>query len=127
MERNGPDTSTREPFSVVASDGHKSEPRITRITRMKTETSADDAFVFQLALVTEVHEQAEAKSRRLQVVMNLGTMFVRQFGDRLDFDDYRAEAEEVGVVVLFQGPPLVGEFKVGLRLEGDAPQFQFDL
>src|SRR5438132_3723953 len=79
------------------------------------------------ALVAEVNEQAKAKAGGFQVVMDLGTMLVGHLGDSLDLDDDLAEAEEVGVVVPFQGPPFVGEFKFGLWLEGDASQSQLDL
>ena len=77
-------------------------------------------------MVAEIDEKAEAEFSRLQVIVKLGTMFVSENGKGLDLHDDLLEADEIGLVSLLEGPPLVAEFQGDLRLVGDSLEPEFN-
>lgn len=48
--------------------------------------------------MTEINEKAEFKAGRLQVIHHLSTMFIGQFRNGLDFNNYLPETNEVRLV-----------------------------
>jgi hypothetical protein len=94
---------------------------------MKTERISGRCVRAPFAFVAEVDEETKPEARRFQVVVDLGTVLVGQFGDGLDLHDDFAKAEEIRVVMLFQGTAFVGELEFGLRLIRNVSHPQFDL
>src|SRR5437867_893599 len=63
-----------------------SKPRKTRKARKNTNRKlTDDAFVLQLGVMTEVHQEAELVSGGFQVIVNLSAVLVAELGHGLDF------------------------------------------
>ncbi len=74
----------------------------------------------------EVDEQAERQAGRLEVVLYLGAVLVRQFLHGLEFEDDLFLAHEVRLVPRSQRPALVVQGQRFLGHEGNALEFQLD-
>src|SRR5690606_19195938 len=99
------------------------EPRYTRRTRK----SENDALGLELRIMAEVHEQPEAVPGCTKIVVDLGTMFVRQGCDGLELNDDRPVAHEIRTVRLSERPALVSQAEPRLCYERNALVRQFVL
>lgn len=57
-----------------------------------------DSFNLQLRIMTEVHQQSQLEAGCFQVILNLRTMFVRQFSDCFQFEDDLIETNKIGPI-----------------------------
>ena len=59
-----------------------------------------NAFVLQFRVMAKVEQEAKLKAARFQVIENLSSMLVSEFGDGLQFDDYFVVADKIGEIFL---------------------------
>src|SRR5579864_8066941 len=76
---------------------------------------------------TEVDQESEFESGRLQIVVNLGTMPVRQFRDGFEFKNDLVKATKVRLVLLLEGLALVAQRQVDLWPKRNALCGEFQL
>jgi len=86
-----------------------------------------DALVFEFWESSEIHEKAQRVAGRVKVVEDLGTVLVGERGDGLDFQNDCLVADEVGDKAMTQNAVTIGERKLGLRLNRDFEELEFDL
>ena len=85
------------------------------------ERSANDPLLLDFAVCPEVHQETETIPGCLQVIVDLGPVFVSQLRDGLDLHDDFIETSEVGLIGLLERPTLVGQLEFRLGDEGYAP------
>jgi len=90
------------------------------------EQSPNDPFPFQFRVISEVDEKTKSKSSRLQIVVNLCSMFVSEFGDRFDLQNDPVEADKVRLVYLSQFVALVTQLQFLLSGEWDGLETEFE-
>ena len=74
----------------------------------------------------EVDEEPEAEAGRLQVVPDLGVVLTGQIAQGLQLDDDGLVTDEVGLVGLLQGTPLVADQEFPLGYERDSSLGELD-
>lgn len=95
-----------------------------RTSQIHLRMGPDQAFVFE-APGTEVDQQRLSEARGLEVVQDLSLLDARQPGQRLQFDDQRPEADEVGPMAHVQRNPTIQDREMDLPFVGDAADGQF--
>jgi hypothetical protein len=82
--------------------------------------------VLELAVSPETYQQPQAITRRFQVIVNGGTMFVGQLPYGFDLDNGFVKAMEVGPVGLLERPIFRRQLEFRLTTEWNATQFELD-
>src|SRR5882724_2483086 len=82
-----------------------------------TEWSNHNTLVLNQRIVTKIYQQPDPKTGRMKVVVQLSTMLVGKFGDRFDFHDHFAKAEQVRLINLPKRPALIFQCESWLTLE----------
>ena len=75
----------------------------------------------------EVDQQPKPIPGGLEVIVDLSTVLICQFRDRLQFDDDLAETNKVRHIALLQAPAFVAQLQARLGTERNLDQTQFDL
>src|SRR6266480_7347951 len=65
--------------------------------------------------MAKVDEKAKLKPSGFQVIENLSSMLVSEFGDGLEFDDYFAVADKIGGIFLVENSVSILQRQSGLR------------
>src|ERR1035441_8742527 len=86
-----------------------------------------NALVFELRIMTKIDKESDFMPGSVEVVDDLGAMFVGQHGNGLEFHDDFLEADEVGFVGLAKETALVLQAQRFLGGKRDALQAKFNL
>jgi hypothetical protein len=78
-------------------------------------------------MVTEIDQQADPQAGCLEIIMDLGAVFISQPGHRFDLDDDLFETNKVRLITLPEGSAFVFRLEYGLSFERDSPLHQFQL
>jgi hypothetical protein len=87
----------------------------------------DEALIFELRIMPEIDKKSDLVPGGVEVVDDLGAVFVGQHGHSLEFQDDILEADEVGFVGLAKRTAFLFQAQRFLGDEGDAFQAKFNL
>jgi hypothetical protein len=78
-------------------------------------------------MVTEVHEQAQFEASGVEIIQDLGAVFIHEAGNRLQFDDNLIEADKISDKSLLEGMTFVFKPQNSLRNERRSLESEFEL
>ena len=94
--------------------------------KKKREELDYDPVMFEEGIMPEVDEEPEAQAGRLEVVPDLSVVLTGQVAQGLQLNHDPVIADEVGLVGLLQGTPLVADQELPLGQEGDSSLGELD-